>query len=243
MRRIAGIPLLLAYFLAVNPSLVRADDMAACKQIDEILSELRDLRRLVESRNNPIPPSPAPLTAKIDVGTNPYIGSKDAPITIVEFTDYQCPYCKKFASETFPELRKRYIDSGKVRYYVMDLPLDMHKNAHVAAEAARCAGEQGAFWAMHDRMQAASGEELDVNSLVSYAQNIGIDSAVFRSCVETRKFRDAVEQSIRDAAAKEIHVTPSFVIGHSTATGVDGKVTLGALPIATFERNIEEIIK
>jgi protein-disulfide isomerase len=240
MQRTVVIALLTGYICSVYSSPVLADGLDGCKQMDEILSELRDLRRLVESRNpNAIPPSSAPLTAKIDVGTAPYLGSKDAPITIVEFTDYECPYCKKFFSETFPDLRKRYIETGKARYYSMDLPLDMHKTAHIAAEAGQCAAEQGAFWSMHDRMQSAGGE-FDVEVLARLAEGLSINSTAFRSCVESRKFRSQIEQSIRDAGNKGIHVTPSFVIGHSTRTGVEGNIVLGAMPIATFERKIEE---
>jgi protein-disulfide isomerase len=84
----------------------------------------------------------------------------------VELTDFQCPFCNQFFQETFPELKRNYIDSGKVRFYSMDLPLDLHQNALLAAQAGRCAGEQGQFWPMHDRMQC-NPTRLEIANVVS----------------------------------------------------------------------------
>jgi len=113
-----------------------AQDLVSCKQTDEILAELRELRILVDNLVNgrtltQRPPSGAQAqiaaaTIKVDVGNSPLLGSKEAAVTIVEFTDFQCPYCNQFFLQTFPELKKNYIDSGKVRFYSMDFPLDIH---------------------------------------------------------------------------------------------------------------------
>src|SRR6266446_8294402 len=95
----------------------------------------------------------------------PFLGSKEAPLTIVEFDDFQCPYCNRFYLETFPDLKKNYIDSLQVRFYSMDFPLDIHQNALLAAEAGRCAGDQGSFWPFHDRMQS-NPQQLELKHLL-----------------------------------------------------------------------------
>jgi protein-disulfide isomerase len=225
-----------------------AEDSVSCKQTDEILAELRQLRALLETRLNTQLPLPGVLItpptqsqkAKIDVGNSPFLGVKDAPLTIVEFTDFQCPYCRRFFEETFPDLKKNYIDSGKVRFYSMDLPLEIHRNALLAAQAGRCAGDQGQFWAIHHRMQG-NPERLELTNLVGYAQEFGLDVAAFRQCLESGKYRDEIQEAARDATIKGARGTPAFVIGKSTPTGVDGEWVMGAEPYALFDQRLREL--
>jgi protein-disulfide isomerase len=95
----------------------------------------------------------APQFAHLRLDAREYsLGRSDAPLTLLEFTDYQCPYCRKFQAETWPLLKKNYIDTGKLRFIVRDLPLSFHSSARPAAEAAHCAAEQGKFWEMHHAM-------------------------------------------------------------------------------------------
>ena len=225
--------------LALAAPIVAADDPVSCKQTDQILAELRELRKLLETRSG-VPSQPPPTMAAIDVGNAPFLGSKEAPLTIVEFTDFQCPFCKRFHEETFGELKKNYIDPGKVRYYSMDLPLDMHKNALLAAQAGRCAGEQGQFWGMHDRMQT-NPQQLELGNLTGYAGELGIDVTAFRQYVESGKYKEAIQKGASDAASKGARGTPAFVIGKSTPTGVDGELVVGAVPYSLFEKKLKEL--
>src|SRR5277367_6195365 len=123
-------------------------------QADDILKELKAIHQLLERQQTAAAqPQPAPASDKVKMSVTPgwySLGRDDAPVTVVEFADYQCPFCRKFHSETFAEIKKNYIDTGKVRYVSRDLPLDFHPNAAPAAQAARCAGEQHKFWEMHD---------------------------------------------------------------------------------------------
>jgi protein-disulfide isomerase len=128
-------------------------------QADAILNELKSIHQLL--LNSPATraaaaPAPAALTSdkvKMSVGTGWYsMGRDDAPVTVVEFTDYQCPFCRKFESDSFTQLKKEYIDTGKVRFVSRDLPLDFHPNAPGAAMATRCAGDQGKFWELRNAM-------------------------------------------------------------------------------------------
>jgi protein-disulfide isomerase len=233
--------------LSASTVSVRADDTTTCKQIDQILAELQQLRSLLQASlsaashaapapANPGTPVPA-RTTKIDVASAPFLGSKDAPYTIVEFTDFQCPYCRGFFQQTFPELKKDYIDTGRVRFYSMDLPLDMHRNAMLAAQAGRCADEQGRFWAMHDRMQG-NPDRLEMKDLVADAEEFGIDVPSFRECVETGKYKGQIQQGVRDATSKGAQGTPTFVIGRSTPEGVEGDLVVGAVGYGVFEQKL-----
>lgn len=217
---------------------VGADESVSCKYTDEILAELRQIRKLLEGRPNM---QAQPTTVRIDVATAPVLGSKDAPLTIVGFTDYQCQSCQRFHQQTFQDLKKHYIDSGKVRFYSMDLPLvEIHQNALLAAQAGRCASEQGQFWAMHDRMQA-NPERLEVAKLVDYAQESGIDVPAFRQCVESGKYKEDIQRGTHDATAKGVRGTPAFIIGKSTPFGVEGELVMGAVPFGMFEKKLKEL--
>lgn len=169
------------------------------------------------------------------------VGNRDAKVVLVEFSDFQCPYCARFATETLPELRKRYIDQGKELFAFRHLPLGIHSMAIKAAEAAECAGKQGRFWAMHNRLFSAPipSEEL----LVEHSRAIGLDAGVFRRCLAG----EAAGRVMADAAfARSIQVsgTPTFFLG---TRRVDGRVTVvqrlaGAQPIAGFEGPIDRLL-
>ncbi len=103
------------------------------------------------------------------------IGQENAPLTMVEFTDYQCPFCRRFESETFAQLKKNYIDTGKVRFVSRDLPLEFHPNAPRAAIAVRCAGEQHKFWEMHDAIMQDTATDLGPDAILKYAQKVSLD--------------------------------------------------------------------
>jgi protein-disulfide isomerase len=214
------------------------------EQADEILNELRAIHQLLEKqgaeKQAPSAPAPPPK-AKINLEGAPMLGSKDAPITIVEFTDYQCPYCQRFHAITYPELKKNFIDTGKVRFFSRDLPLDsLHPNATRAAQAARCAADQNQFWTMRDLISNAP-DKLDLDSLVADAQTLKMDTNTFRSCVQSEKYKDAVQSDILEAMRVGADGTPAFVIGKSTPKGVDGELLVGAQPFAEFVRVISRI--
>lgn len=144
------------------------------------------------------------------------LGSKDAPVTMVEFTDYQCPYCQRFHMTVFNDIKKNFIDTGKVRFYSRDLPLDsLHPNAIRAAQAARCAADQGQYWRMRDLM-GLNPDKLDMDNLVKAAGSLSMDSNTFRTCVESQKYKEAVQFDVLEAMKIGAEATPTFVIGKST---------------------------
>ena|SRR5207249_3785555 len=234
-----------AFAIAMLALPTSAQDTA--KQTEEILAELRQIRVLLEARlNTPSVPNVVQAQAQttpvvVDVGNAPFLGSKEAPLTIVEFTDFQCPFCNRFYLETFPDLKRNYIDSQQVRFYSMDFPLDIHGNALLAAQAGRCAGDQSLFWAMHDRMQS-NPQQLELKNLLDYARSIGLDVTLFRDCLDTEKYKAAIQQNNREAIRNGVRGTPTLVIGKSTATGVDGSMVVGAQPYELFDKMLKNLV-
>ncbi len=207
------------------------------EQADQILEELRQIRQLLERQQQPKPQAPPePVRAQLDLNGAEMLGSRTAPITVVEFTDYQCPFCQRFHVSVFGEMKRLFIDTGKVRFYSRDLPLDsIHPNAMRAAMGARCAAEQGQFWKLRDIMGSNPGK-LEMADLVEDAESLKMDTAAFRTCVESGKYREAVQANVIEALRFGIGGTPSFVIGKSTPAGVDGEVVEGALPLTEFAK-------
>jgi protein-disulfide isomerase len=172
-----------------------------------------------------------PPVFRADVAVNgaPFKGTERAAVTIVKFEDFQCPYCKTVQG-TFPELLKRY--DGKVRLVHKDLPLDaIHPQARQAAEAARCAGEQGKFWEYHDKLYANS-PKAGVEELKSYAKEVGLNAASFDQCFTSGKFRGLVQKDLSEGAQLGLTGTPTFFI--------NGREISGAQPVEAFAAIIDE---
>jgi len=235
--RLAGSAALVLGLAAQTPR----DEGITRQQADEIVNELKQIRQLLEQQQAKAEPEKEepPKHAELNLQTAPMIGDKDAPLTMVEFTDFQCPFCKRFHSETFTELKKNYIDTGKMRFYSRDLPLDFHANAMRAAEAGRCAAEQGKFWQMRDLMQS-NPDKLDMASLAADAAGLKLDVKKFQECVESERTKNDVQTDILEATKIGADGTPTFVVGKSTPAGVSGEVIVGAMPYGTFEQALKE---
>jgi protein-disulfide isomerase len=238
----AIVALVLALPLAAKDA-KKPDEGITRQQADDILTELRQIRQLLEKQQAGSPgqaKEQQPARAKLSLLDAPMLGNKNAPITIVEFTDYQCPFCQRFHDSIFPEIKKNYIDTGKVRFFSRDYPLDFHPDAMRAAQAGRCAGEQGQFWKLREIM-AANPEKLDLASLLADAATLKLNVAAFRSCIESGKHKNAVQTDIMEAAKIGTDGTPTFVLGKSTATGVDGEVIVGAQPFDVFDQKLKAV--
>ncbi len=212
------------------------------EQADEILSELRQIRQLLEKQAaGDAKAAPGPAHARLHMEGAQMLGSKDAPVTMVEFSDYQCPFCQRFHMQVYNEIKKDFIDTGKVRFYSRDLPLDqIHPNAMRAAQAARCAGDQGQFWALRDIM-SSHPENLDLPSLVADASQVKINPETFRKCVESGKYKEAVQGDLLEALKIGADGTPAFVVGKSTPDGVDGELVVGAQPYSLFAEKFKAL--
>jgi len=166
-------------------------------------------------------------------------GEKNAKVTMVEFSDYQCPFCKRYAEETMAQIEKEYIASGKVRYIVRDLPLEFHQFAQAAAEAAKCAGAQGKYFKYGDQLfanQDSWSKETDVSkSFAAYATTLGLNDAKFSQCLTNGEQKAAVEADAALAKKAGLGGTPSFVI--------NAKILVGAQPFVQFKAAIDEALK
>lgn len=167
------------------------------------------------------------------------IGSPDAPVVIVEFTDFQCPYCSRHFEQTFPQIKADYIDTGRVRYVFMDFPLtSIHPQAPQAAEAARCAGEQDAYLEMHhalfERQGEWSGRSDSAGVFAGFAGELGLDGAAFTTCLESGQFADAVQADLEQGISLGVNGTPAFFL--------NGNFLSGAQPYSVFQQAIESLL-
>lgn len=214
---------------------------------DAILQELREIRRVlenIEKQGKPVAANrPAkPQTATVPVNKQrPVLGAADAPVTVVEFADYQCPFCLRFIRNTFPRLKKDYIDTGKVRWVALDMPMTFHKDARKAAQAAHCADEQGKFWEMRDVL-FGNPQQLAVEYLPNYAAELSLDVEAFKACLDSDRHLAGIDQDMKDANQARLTGTPSFIIGKTGSDEISGKVIIGARPHSVFEQSIQEAL-
>lgn len=215
------------------------------EQGDAILKELKEIKALLQNMERQKRTQPArqrPVRARVKAEGSFYLGDKKAPLTLVEFTDFQCPFCKRFHESVFPELKKKYIDSGKLRYVSRDFPLRIHANALLAANAGRCAGEQGKFWELRDVL-FAHGRNLGQEAIVGYARALPLNIGQFQHCLEGRKYSRSIKNDISDANAAGLTGTPSFVLGKTANDGfVDGAVIIGAKSFPYMENKIDQLL-
>jgi protein-disulfide isomerase len=212
-------------------------------QGDAILEELRQIRKMLELER-PLPQQPDPTPARIEVklsSSERSLGDPKAPITMVEFTDYQCPFCKQFHEKVFPALKTEFIDTGKLRFVTRDLPLDFHPYARGSAEGARCAAEQNKFWAMRERIFAQSPKIAEAD-LIDAARDLGLNQELFRSCLSSHKHEVDVRLGLAEAASLKISGTPSFVVGLSKGDRVEGQFIEGTMPFADLKQLVEILL-
>ena len=188
------------------------------------------------------PQAPQPPSGPVDVPIeNSFaIGDPNAPITIVEYTDFQCPYCSQHFERTFPLLKENYIDTGVVYYVFKDFPLtQIHPQALYAANAARCAGDQDAYLAMHDALfsnQAAWNNQSDADILFNqYAAEMGLDGEQFASCLANNTYDDTIYAELNEGASFGVNGTPAFFI--------NGYFLSGAQPYSTFVEAVEFLLE
>lgn len=163
---------------------------------------------------------------------DPLLGNPNAPVTIVEFGDFQCPFCKRLFETTEQEVIEKYVKTGKAKLIYRDFPLSsIHAMAQKAAEASECADEQGKFWPYHDLLYGRQ-DRLSAENFKAWAKELGLNGAQFDACLDTGKFKDEVGNDFQAGQRAGISGTP--------ATFVNGRIITGAVPFAQFEQIIEE---
>ncbi len=201
---------------------------------------------------NPSPTAQQPSNqpsgpVKVSVDNDPVMGDKNAPLTLIEFSDYECPFCKKTFTDLLPDLKKNYIDTGKVKLVYRDFPLSFHANAGKEAEAAECArslGNDATYYKFHDQIFAkttSNGTGLALTELPVIAKSLGLNVNQFQQCLDSGKFKDEVAKDMADGTAAGVSGTPSWIIGRSSKDGqIEGQLIVGAQPFSAFKTIIEE---
>ena len=176
--------------------------------------------------------------AEVSEDDDAFLGDKNAPIVMIEFSDFQCPFCRSFWRDTLPLIKSEYIDTGKVKFVYRDFPLSFHPGAMPAAQASECAEEQGKFWEMHDKIfteQDKSGSgtiQFGVVDIKKWASGIGLNMSDFNSCLDSGKYAEEVNNDIKDGQTAGVSGTPGFFI--------NGKSVVGAQPFSVFKSIIDE---
>lgn len=166
------------------------------------------------------------------IGGNAIIGDPDAPITIVEWSDFECPFCARFYNDAYQDIKENWIDTGKAKLVFRDFPLSFHANAQKAHEAAECAGDQDMYYEMHDAL-FENGVSGGVSSFKTYAADLGLDQAEFDDCLDSGKHEAEVKKDMADGMKAGVQGTPGFII--------EGQLISGAQPYAVFEQLLNSL--
>ena len=216
------------------------------EQVQELLSELKGIRAALEKMSTPAPAAQPqePVSDKITMAmpANAYtIGKTDAPLVLIEYTDLQCPFCQQFHNTAYEQIKKNYIDTGKVLFLSRDFPLDFHPWARPAAIAARCAGDQGKFWELRNVL-IANADKLSKEMIAQHASELKLDMKKFQSCADSDFYTADINKQVAEGTAAGVNGTPSFVIGKVENGQLDGVRLVGAMPYETFDTKIKELL-
>lgn len=195
-----------------------------------------------------VPEDSGPI--KVSIDDDPVLGDENAPVALIDFSDYECPFCKRHFDQTYQDLKKDYIDTGKVKMVFRDLPLSFHDPmATKEAIAANCAREQGgdaAYYKYHDEIfkrTKSNGNGLAVDDLYTIASDLALNSGNFKTCLDSEKYKAEVQKDLADAEKAGASGTPTFFIGKSTGTEIEGTKLVGAQPYSAFKTIIDQQLK
>jgi protein-disulfide isomerase len=186
-------------------------------------------KTVIESEDSQIPSIEveediADSVIKISADDDGFLGAEDAQIVIIEFSEYQCPFCSKMYQEIYPDLKKDFIDTGKVKYVYRDFPLTIHPNAINAAMAAECAGDQDQYFAMHnllfENQTNWANEDNPKKNFDEYATSLGLNTTTFSECYESEKYADEIAKDKEEGIAYGVQVTPTLFINGKLFRGV-----------------------
>lgn len=220
------------------------------EEINALKKEVQELRKDVDAIKaktvaaKPAEPQQEAPDVLVSMDDDVVWGNSDAPVVVVEFSDYQCPFCKRYYKNTLSELDKDYIKTGKVKYVFRDFPLEFHKQAPKAAEAAQCAGDQGKYREMHDKI-FDNQSTIQVDDLKKYAVEIGLSADSFNSCLDSGKYTGEVNKDTDDGRKVSVSGTPTFFIGKAPQNGKEftGQRIVGARAYSSFKQIIDTLLQ
>ena len=182
----------------------------------------------------------------VNVEDAPFLGDKNAKVSLIEFTDYQCPFCGRHAKQTLPRIIADYVGPGNLKYIILEAPMEsLHPAAWKAAEAAHCAAEQGKYWEMHDQI-FANQRAIEQKDLSFYAKVLGLDVAKFDDCLATGKTSVFIRRNRSEAEKAGVEGTPTFFLGVTDPNGSTVKTSrkiVGAMPYDDFKDAVEGLLQ
>jgi len=243
-----GVSLALFLGVALSAHATQPNDIANLKeevarlsvQQQQILASLDELKKLVRGPGQPaLAPPPT-----MDVAGELFKGEPTARLAIIEYADLECPFCRRFESEVYPQIRASYVATGKLKYFHRDMPLPFHQGAMPAARAIHCASEQGKFWEMHDSLLAGTAS-LSAADIDERAGKLGLNVSELDQCISSERFADIIQRSVTEATQMQISGTPTFLIGTLDAQGrlLSVKSTVvGAHAFETFRAALDPLL-
>ena len=226
-----------------------ADDLkkeieALRDDVRALRTEVQEIKTILQSRPAALAaPPPPPQNVVLDLGTNPFRGDGKAPLTLIEFSDYQCPICSRHVRETSPLIDREYVATGKVKYVLLDFPLEsIHKLAFRAAEAAHCAGDQGKYWEMHDRLFAS---QKSLETWTAHAESVHLNVGRFEDCLSRSRYAEQIRKNVAEGEKAGVPGTPVFLLAYTDPTS--SRVTTvarltGAQPFPIFKNRIDQLL-
>ena len=222
---------------------LRKDIEALRSEQAELQKSLEEVRDFLRAATGGRFGAPTLVNRTFDTSGAPVFGEASAPVTIVEISDYHCPFCRRHVQQTQPQIYENYVKTGKARHVFVHYPIaQLHPEAHTAHEAASCAADQGKFWEYHNRLFADPAKT--VEQLTALAQKSGLDVEAFRACLSSGRHAEAVKASVQRVQELQINGTPMFLIGRTAEGGqavTIQKAIEGAQPYEVFRAAIDEV--
>jgi protein-disulfide isomerase len=245
-RLVLGV-LIACFFLASSPiavAQVSREEFEALKtEIETLQKQFQELMRALRSRGGAAPEAFQPVAVSVDGGA--VYGTTDAKVTIVEFSDYQCPFCARYSNEIFPQITRDYIQTGRVKYVFRDFPIEsIHPQAFKAHEAVHCAGEQAKRREMHEKV-FANQRAMSEADLDAHAQALGLDVARFQKCLLSGVYAAAIRKGLEAGQQSGVTGTPTFFLGLTEENSPKVKAVrriVGAQPYSVFKAAIDELL-
>jgi protein-disulfide isomerase len=210
----------------------------------EMRKSLDEIREFLKAATGGRFGSPSLEGSSIEIAGAPSNGPATASVTLVEISDYHCPFCRRHVQQTQPQLYTEYVQSGKVRHVFLHYPIEqLHPDAYRSHEAASCAADQGKFWELHAKLFETPNRTIE--QLVPLAQSAGLDAGAFRTCLESGKYAQAVKDSVARIQKLGINGTPAFLIGRTPESGQPmkiSKIVEGAQPFAAFKTALDQVL-
>ena len=225
-----------------NPEL-KKEIQALSDAVKAVQKDVQEIKTLLLQRGGP---PPAPQNFVLDLANRPSKGMANAKLTMVAFSDFQCPFCERHVRDTEPQLAKEYLDTGKLKVVFMDFPLEaIHTFAFKAAETARCAAEQGKFWEMHDRLFGTQKTPTAFSNWTAHAAALRLKMPEFENCLSSGKYAAEIRRDVAQGVAAGVSGTPGFFLAVTDPSSTKVKTVRfinGAQPYQTFKAQIDALL-